>query len=105
LTKDSGCDRFAMEASIYRLKIAYSSASIPKAKTRQSPCQMRRDVRGLSTTAAFEAVVFERECEVMSRNRYVPKPDKNLRATDRGGYRGWLSLLNRRVNEELRVAH
>jgi len=68
-----------MVASISRLKIAYSSASIPKTKTRQSPRQTRRDVRGLSITAAFEAVVFERESEVANRNRYVSRP--NLRAT------------------------
>jgi hypothetical protein len=43
-----------------RLKIAYSSASIPKAKAWQSTRQARRDVRWISTTAAFEGLVFER---------------------------------------------
>ena len=77
-----------MEASISRLKIACSSASIPKAEALPSSRQTRRGVRGLTTTTAFEAVVFERESEVMNRNSYVPRPEKNLRTTDRGGYRG-----------------
>jgi hypothetical protein len=41
----------------------------------------------------------------MNRNRYVPRPEQNLRATIMEVTVEWLSLLNQRVNEELRVPH
>jgi hypothetical protein len=74
-----------MEASIFSFEDRLQLCFNPEGESAAIFPLTHRGVRERTTTTAFEAVVFERESEVMNRASYEPRSKKNLRTTDRGG--------------------